>query len=310
MKNNDHSSTSRPILQSNNALKGIIVIGAAFSTTGAITAIVVQNLITLSFFITITVGYSLAFLLYRKELLTASVLLSLSIIVLAAAGSALLRIADPVIMMMVIPVVLFFSSIPFPFRTFASFSVITIIVMNGVLLWSQPAQEGLSTDIWKMLITNGIAVSAAIIGRLLSNDLLRTSRTEPSFAHSERSRPVKGTILIVDDNEKILDILSKSLAAEGYKIFPFSSALALTHWLANLPESFDLLITDYFLNESDGRIVIEQVRKILPSVPIILISGYPLNKLSFDSDYYSNVVFMQKPFSAQEVIETIERMIR
>jgi CheY-like chemotaxis protein len=217
---------------------------------------------------------------------------------------------DRSIAFMVFPAVLFFSAIRLHKYPFIIFSGCVLVVVNGAFIFPWHPLQAHSLGTGGIVLLNFILLSFSAVGRLLHNDLLAGDKSVNVPSQPSPSRSIKGTILIVDDNETILDILNKSLSAEGYKIFPFSSVLALTQWMQNPPESFDLLITDYFLTESDGRIVIEQARKILPSVPIILISGYPLNKLSFDSEYYTNVEFMQKPFSAQDMIEKIERMIR
>jgi CheY-like chemotaxis protein len=310
MMTNSHAPETFALLHSNNALKGIIIIGMCFSSGGLITSISGNDLLAIVFFITLIAGHSLSFFLYRKGAALASLLLALSITVVAALGSAATGFSDMSITMLVVPAVIFYSSIRFTFRIYALFTGITVIALNSVMLFFPAAQSGLSIDLKGFMFVNSIILSVAVIGRMLSVDLVRTYQPTHSGHPAAEPRSVKGTILIVDDNETILHILEKSLAAEGYKIFPFSSAVALSQWLEGTPASFDLLITDYFLNESDGRIVIEQVRKLLPSVPIILISGYPLNKLSFDSDYYRNVVFLQKPFSSQEMVTTVEHILR
>lgn len=216
---------------------------------------------------------------------------------------------DRSIAFMVFPAVLFYSAVRLHRRPFIIFSGCVLLVVNGALIFPWHPLREHSPGTAGIVLLNFVLLSLSAVGRLLQNDLLEGDQSAIIPTRPAPSRSIKGTILIVDDNETILYILNKSLSAEGYKIFPFSSVLALTEWMRNRPESFDLLITDYFLTESDGRIVIEQARKILPSVPIILISGYPLNKLSFDSEYYTNVEFMQKPFSAQDMLEKVERMI-
>jgi CheY-like chemotaxis protein len=310
MKTLDRSSESRTYPQSNNALKGIIAIGCICSIAGMISSLYFHDTVSLLFFAVLFLGFCLSFVLYRNDLLLASTMLSLSLLVITAGGSMMTGMTDRSIAFMVLPVVLFFSAIQFHSRPFIIFSAGLFVLMNAALIVSWHPVQSLLLGAGGIVLLNFILLSVAAVGRLLYHERSAAPESMTAPVHPVSPRSYKGTILIVDDNEKILDILDKSLNAEGYKVFPFSSVLALTEWIQNPPERFDLLITDYFLNESDGRIVIEQVRKILPAVPIILISGYPLNKLSFDSEYYRNVTFMQKPFSAQDIIETIERMIQ
>lgn len=115
------------------------------------------------------------------------------------------------------------------------------------------------------------------------------------------------TILIVDDDEDIREVLTLYLEKEGYNIIAASNgdqaiSLALT---ANP----DLIIMDIMLPGLDGIEICQEIRKTL-TTPIIFLSckGEPLDKsiglIAGGDDY------MSKPFEAVELLARVKAHLR
>lgn len=78
-------------------------------------------------------------------------------------------------------------------------------------------------------------------------------------------------ILIVDDEPLVRDILREVLRDAGYRVTDLSTAAdALARVREDVP---DLIVTDLQLEEMDGFTFIEQVRQLVPKVPIVLLTG-------------------------------------
>ena len=106
-------------------------------------------------------------------------------------------------------------------------------------------------------------------------------------------------ILILDDQQAIVTMLSRVCSLEGHDIAPFiSSADALIH-LATTP--VELLITDMQMPEPDGVIVIGEARRLQPEIFTLIITGhaaqYPLAELLAAGT--ADVMF--KPFHMNEL---------
>ena len=116
------------------------------------------------------------------------------------------------------------------------------------------------------------------------------------------------TILIVDDEKNIVDILSFNLKKEGYGIiaaYDGENALRLAQ-----EENPDLILLDVMLPVMDGFKVCREIRKTNDTTPIIMLTAREeeTNKvfgLELGADDY-----ITKPFSIREVLARVKTNIR
>ena len=81
-------------------------------------------------------------------------------------------------------------------------------------------------------------------------------------------------VLIVDDEEPLVKLATRTLEELGYAPVGFtSSAAALAAFRAD-PQRFDALITDERMPGMSGSALIREVRGIRNGIPIVLMSGY------------------------------------
>jgi CheY-like chemotaxis protein len=82
-------------------------------------------------------------------------------------------------------------------------------------------------------------------------------------------------VLLVDDDQPLLGVLTETLRAEGYLTQPaISGDVALSLLQQRVP--FQLLITDIFLpGQLDGFALARRAREFRPGIPIIYSTGYP-----------------------------------
>jgi len=111
------------------------------------------------------------------------------------------------------------------------------------------------------------------------------------------------TILVVDDESSIQQLIARILARQGtHQVITCgdaSEALAVT-------DPFDLLIVDFVLPHMNGRDLTAQLRTTRPGLPVILMSGY---LPSPDLAPPPPSAFMQKPMRAEVILETVEKML-
>jgi DNA-binding NtrC family response regulator len=117
-------------------------------------------------------------------------------------------------------------------------------------------------------------------------------------------------ILVVDDEDSIRDLLRKSLEKRGYSVSTASNgdeALAVL-----LQEEIDLLITDLVMPDKEGLEVIREVRKQLPNVKVIAISGGgrvgPVPYLTA-AKHLGALRTFSKPISIQEIVSAIDDIL-
>jgi two-component system, OmpR family, response regulator ResD len=115
-------------------------------------------------------------------------------------------------------------------------------------------------------------------------------------------------LLIVDDEQKIRELIGKYAAFEGYEYSEAENGMQAVEIARNT--SFDLIIMDIMMPELDGFSASREIRKTYPAVPIILLSarGEEYDKIhGFELGIDDYVV---KPFSPKELMLRIGAVLR
>ncbi len=88
--------------------------------------------------------------------------------------------------------------------------------------------------------------------------------------------PARGKehILVVDDKEQVLNIITSILSGLGYKVTSKASSQEALSLFMEAKDDFDLLITDYIMPLMTGVDLCAQIKKIRPDMPVILCTGY------------------------------------
>ena len=84
------------------------------------------------------------------------------------------------------------------------------------------------------------------------------------------------TVLLVDDEKKMLMRFKKLLKAEKFRVLQAQSAIEVADALMREHSSIDLILLDINIPEVDGRGIFDIVDEYSPEVPIIVTSVNPL----------------------------------
>lgn len=116
----------------------------------------------------------------------------------------------------------------------------------------------------------------------------------------------KANILIVDDTPANLQLLSKMLAEQGYRVRPvLEGSLALAATQAEPP---DLILLDIRMPEMDGYQVCERLKADPQThdIPIIFISALDATQDKVKAFTVGGVDYVTKPFQFEEVLARVE----
>lgn len=118
-------------------------------------------------------------------------------------------------------------------------------------------------------------------------------------------------ILLVDDEEAIRKMVKAMLGDELYEFEEASNGLDAQHLLKK-DAAFDLIITDVIMPDCDGIELVMAVRRKLPDIKVIVMSGGGRVRAGHYLDLAEKLgaanVF-EKPFDTAELRETVRRLL-
>ncbi len=107
------------------------------------------------------------------------------------------------------------------------------------------------------------------------------------------------SILIVDDEKSLLDLLTVILKKEGYRVKTCLAPSKVFELLEK--EAFDLLICDIKLPEVSGMEVLRYARESRPEMPVIMITAYGNLKQAVEALKAGAIDYILKPFDVEEL---------
>ena len=112
------------------------------------------------------------------------------------------------------------------------------------------------------------------------------------------------TVLFVDDEEMLLNLGLIVLSSFGYKVVTANSGARALELFRKEPGQFHLVITDLVMPGMSGRELVDQLRRLSSTVPILCTSGYLKNPSEGDEDGY-----LRKPFTSQELVRRVRVLL-
>ncbi len=114
-------------------------------------------------------------------------------------------------------------------------------------------------------------------------------------------------ILVVDDEQSMRIFLTKILLQENYAVVTASSgAEAVNRVSCDEP---DIILLDLRLPDMDGMAVLEKVKKILPEIPVIVITAHGGVQSAVDAMKRGAYDYLTKPFKVDELLMAIDKAL-
>lgn len=111
------------------------------------------------------------------------------------------------------------------------------------------------------------------------------------------------TILVVDDEPSIRQLVARVLERSGHRVFACQNAAEA---LA-VQDPIDVLVVDLVLPEVNGRQLTEALRKRQPTLPVVLMSGFMSQRELMPGPPST---FLQKPMMPAAVVEAVEKLLK
>ncbi len=118
------------------------------------------------------------------------------------------------------------------------------------------------------------------------------------------------TILVVDDEKYILNLVSEILARLNYKVCVASNGAAALDLFKDRHPEIDLVLLDIAMPEMDGEACIRGLMKINPGVKVIFSSGYDLTDEADALKALGCAGLIQKPYFLADLGAQIKEALR
>jgi len=107
------------------------------------------------------------------------------------------------------------------------------------------------------------------------------------------------SILIIDDEKNIRDVLDILLQAEGYKVTLADGGVEGIEILKK--DIFDLIITDIKMPYVDGFQILKSTKELSPDTDVVLITAYGTTESAIEAMKLGAYDYIQKPFKMDEI---------
>ncbi|TMG30291.1 MAG: response regulator transcription factor [Chloroflexi bacterium] len=115
-------------------------------------------------------------------------------------------------------------------------------------------------------------------------------------------------ILLIDDEQRILDFVSRGLEAEGYSVEVAAAGDAGLR--AALDQAHDLVILDLLLPDRGGHDVLRELVRQRPGEPVIVLSALSDTASKVSSLELGAEDYLAKPFSFEELLARVRARLR
>ena len=116
------------------------------------------------------------------------------------------------------------------------------------------------------------------------------------------------SILVVDDEPAIQDILNWALSAEGYRVATAGSGEEALNRVEQ--EDFDIIVTDIVMPGLDGLEVLERSRVLNPRAAVIVMTAYAALETAIAALRRGASDYLEKPFSVDLLKERVQRLLQ
>jgi PAS domain S-box-containing protein len=117
------------------------------------------------------------------------------------------------------------------------------------------------------------------------------------------------TVLLVEDDPAILNIVTLMLGQLGYRLLVANSPSKAIELVKRSHGGIDLLITDVIMPEMNGRDLVDHLTREYPGLKAIFMSGYTADIIARHGVLEGGINFIQKPFSWKDLAHRVRNVL-
>ena len=136
------------------------------------------------------------------------------------------------------------------------------------------------------------------------------SRFDPSRVKARKNTwTADATVLVIDDDEGMRDLATDILSRAGLQVIAAADGReGLEVFRAHVDE-INLVLLDRTMPIMSGFETFQEIRKIHPSTPVVLVSGYSEERAAAELAGAGLAGFLQKPFLPETLLDLVNTSI-
>lgn len=109
------------------------------------------------------------------------------------------------------------------------------------------------------------------------------------------------SLLIVDDEESLRNLMHQALTRKGYQAFTASSGVEAIDLISNSSRHYDGILLDLNMPGASGVEVLKIIRSCRPQVKVLIVSGHITPDARIEFEQLGQRDFVQKPYKLDEL---------
>ncbi len=131
-------------------------------------------------------------------------------------------------------------------------------------------------------------------------------REQPSDIEAWRGR---GTVLVVDDDDGVRELTQDTLERAGLDVLCARDGREAVAVVRHHADAIDLVLLDRTMPASSGEEVFDEIRRLRPDVPIVLVSGYSQDSVRDQFAGRDLAGFLHKPFLSGTLLLKVRELL-
>lgn len=110
-------------------------------------------------------------------------------------------------------------------------------------------------------------------------------------------------VLVIDDEQIVLNSVSRVLVQAGFDVEVTLSGRQGLEWALN--KAFHLVITDIRMADMGGMILLKDIKRAKPEVPVVLMTGYANVQSALQAMKLGAADYVEKPFTPDQLLRAV-----
>jgi two-component system, cell cycle sensor histidine kinase and response regulator CckA len=128
--------------------------------------------------------------------------------------------------------------------------------------------------------------------------------------HAQAAAGGSETVLLVEDEESVRELVRETLKTRGYKVIEASDGIAGMRVSEEYQGNIEILITDVVMPGMSGRELAKRVAAARPNIRVLYLSGYTEDAIIHEGALEPGTGFLQKPFTLQVLARKVREVLQ